>query len=67
MRINVDKGNLVGSTFIDLSKAFDAISVSQFIATILHRNYRDKYENGVVPLATSNVKLFLETMWSVRR
>ena len=34
IRSNVDKENLVGSTFTDLSKAFDTISYSQLIAKL---------------------------------
>ena len=33
------------------------------ISTTVHRNYRDKCENRVVPLAINNVKLFLMTIW----
>ena len=42
IRSNVDKGNLVGSTFIDLSKAFDTISHSQLIAKLSMYDVHDR-------------------------
>ena len=41
IRGSVDKGNLVGALFIDLSKAFDTISHTQILTNLPHHGIKD--------------------------